>query len=176
MYSSLHNSSQRHVFPVSATLGVARAAQHLPRSNTKTSHVQGLHALLIVLLELTSCDDASTFHVVNPALIWSPTQTQDTTKFAQLPTYVKPGTYTVYKPIRQHREEQSVRTSSRRIQYASSLAVWDRRTRPSSRKTWSLLWRSCATYWLQSIPDCPTTFPVPPYLPPHAKSNVRHHC
>ena len=37
-------------FPVSATLGVARAAHHLPRSNTNTSHGQGLHALLIVLL------------------------------------------------------------------------------------------------------------------------------
>ena len=46
-------------FPVSAFLGVARAAHHLPRSNTNTSHDQGLHALLTVLLELTGCNDAS---------------------------------------------------------------------------------------------------------------------
>ena len=71
-------------FPVSATLGIARAAHHLPSNNTNTSHGQGLHALMIVLLELTGNNDASTFHIVNPALIRFPSQTQDTTKLADL--------------------------------------------------------------------------------------------
>ena len=72
-------------FPASASLGVIRATHHVPRCNPDTSHGQGLHALLTMLLELTSSDDASTFHIVNPALIRSPAQTQDTTKFALLP-------------------------------------------------------------------------------------------
>ena len=55
--------------PVSATLGIARAAHHLPSSNTNTSHSQGLHAWLIVFLELSGHNDTSTFHVVNPALL-----------------------------------------------------------------------------------------------------------
>ena len=32
-------------------------------------------------------------------------------------------------------------------------AVWDQRTRPSSHKTWSLLWRFCATCWPPSNHD-----------------------
>ena len=163
-------------FPVSSTLGIARAAHHLPGSSTNTSHCQSLHALLIVFLELLGNNDACTFHVVNPSLILSPAQTQDTTKLDPVPKWAEPGTLTVCRPIHQLHEAQPACTSSRRHQYASSLAVSDHRTEPSSRKTWSLLWRSCATCWLLNIPDCPATFPVPPCLPPHAKSNVCHCC
>ena len=47
-------------------------------------------------------------------------------------------------------------------------------TKPSSRETWSLLWRSCATCWLLNNHDCPATCPVPPCPPPLARSNVCH--
>ena len=71
--------------PVSATLCIARAAHHLPSSNTNTSHSQSLHAWLIVVLELSSHNDTSTFHVVDPALVRSSAQAQDTTKLTQFP-------------------------------------------------------------------------------------------
>ena len=72
-------------FPISASLDVAGAAHHLPRCNPDTSHDQDLHALLTMLLELTCSEDASAFHIVNLALMRSPVQTHDTTKFAQFP-------------------------------------------------------------------------------------------
>ena len=72
-------------FPVSATLGIAREAHHLSSSNTNTSHCQSLQAWLIVFLQLPGHNDTSTFHVVGPALVWSPAQAQDTTKLSQFP-------------------------------------------------------------------------------------------
>ena len=72
-------------FPVSAAFCIARAAHHLPSSNTHTSHCQSLQAWLVVFLQLPSHNDTSTFHVVGPALVWSPAQAQDSTKLPQFP-------------------------------------------------------------------------------------------
>ena len=72
-------------FPASATFRITRAAHHLPSSNTHTSHRQSLHAWLIVFLELSGHNDASTFHVISPALVRSPAQAQDSTRLSQFP-------------------------------------------------------------------------------------------
>ena len=56
-------------FPVSTTVRIARAAHRLQSGNTHTSHSQSLHAWLIVFLELSGHNDASTFHVISPALV-----------------------------------------------------------------------------------------------------------
>ena len=72
-------------FPVSAAFRITRATHHLSSSNTHTSHCQSLHAWLIAFLELSGHNDTSTFHVISPALVWSPAQAQDTTKLPQFP-------------------------------------------------------------------------------------------
>ena len=148
MFSFLHNSSQRHV---------PNSSQNLPRIHTDTYHGKGLHVLLTVLLELTGNDDANTFHIVNPAFIRSPAQTQDTMMERRL------------------RKNQLTNTMKRNrharpVEALNTLLHWQFGIAEQS------LWRSCATCWLLNIPDCPATFPVPPYLLPHAKSNVPHHC
>ena len=73
------------LFPVSASLRIARTTHSLPCCNTQTSHRQRLHAWLIVFLQLTGNNDASMFHVISPALVRSPAQAQDTTKLTQFP-------------------------------------------------------------------------------------------
>ena len=86
MYSSLHNSSQSHVTDSSQYLRPLASLGQLTICHAAIrSHGQGLHVLLIVFLELTGSTDASAFHVVNPALITSPAQAQDTTKLTQFP-------------------------------------------------------------------------------------------
>ena len=151
--STFRRSACHRLFPVSASLRIARTTHHQPCCNTHTPHRQRLHAWLIVLIQLPSYNDTSAFHVINPALVWSPAQAQDTTKLHQFPNAQCLEHWLCVGPFTRTMERGWY---TRRVEGVNTffwLAIWDCRTKPSSRGTWSWLWRFCATYWPPSNLD-----------------------
>ena len=78
-------SPSHNVLPVPSAFGIIRAACHLPSCNLHSFHSQILDPGLIMFLQLLCHLQSCSLHVINPALIWSSSRTQNTSKFTQLP-------------------------------------------------------------------------------------------
>ena len=117
-------SPSHNVLPISSVMGIIRAACHLPSFNLHSLHSQILDPGLIMFLQLLCHNLSCSLHVINPALIWSSSKTQNTSMFTQLPRAQRLGHTLCESPFSsamKHRRYTS-RVKCRR----HALADWNR--------------------------------------------------